>query len=612
VKILDICNNFGCVIIKLEHRQVTEERPKEYAEMIANDVPGNPTPHTAVWDLKVVVKTLSFEMISRSSSESEDDRRIRKVDETSAVWPAAIVTTMFPEVTPSNNEIELGKASMDLQASAVINEDFTEISHLPMSRRSFSLWRDYQAGFECTDFIKDRKVSQTRKCTSLEEREVWNVKRDNGLQYLVNKMGRASRDKRDIYYIRAKEEGWSARSAFKLLQIDEGFSIFEGVKRVADLCAAPGSWSQPMAPIKGVIQVQGDITNARTAEVVIKHFDGCEVDLVACNGAPDIIGLHDMNEFVQSQLILAGFNPKDLHHLLEKVGTPSGADDLDCSSSWLEGPNMVYIPFLACEDLSGFDSGRSYPLPTVAEGCSYQSLDPVQPPISFPHNRAREMKKASNGTGSSLLILDYYFFSQFVYKELIETKKPLKRFKDYELKNKECDDAWLSLWELQNELMRKSMHVGSLAYAKEGQMKEKSRWLSSLRDLPNKFKMLKMEHTRLSAEALEYKKCIKDVTKMTSTIQSANIRVMNGEAVYARPKKMGMIILGGGQPKHHIYNANMFCNDVDYAIFINTVQEFDGSDSGACPNEAVPWGKIRGSAETVEGFIPMEMLMVYK
>ncbi|EXB89940.1 rRNA methyltransferase 1-like protein [Morus notabilis] len=51
----------------------------------------------------------------------------------------------------------------------------------------------------------------------------------------------------DIYYRKAKEEGWRARSAFKLLQIDEEFNIFEGVKRVVDLCAAPGSWSQVLS-----------------------------------------------------------------------------------------------------------------------------------------------------------------------------------------------------------------------------------------------------------------------------------------------------------------------------------------------------------------------------
>ncbi|XP_072976864.1 uncharacterized protein [Typha angustifolia] len=303
-------------------------------------------------------------------------------------------------------------------------------------------------------------------------------------------MGKASKDKRDIYYRKAKEEGWRARSAFKLLQIDEEFNIFQGVKRVVDLCAAPGSWSQvlsrklyvpakqspdfrdgdlplivaidlqPMAPIDGVIQVQGDITNARTAEVVIRHFDGCKADLVVCDGAPDVTGLHDMDEFVQSQLILAaltivthvlrvggkfiakifrgkdtsllycqlklffpqvtfakpkssrnssieafavcenylppeGFSEKDLYHLLEKVGTPSGIDDLDCRSGWLEGPNKVYIPFLACGDLSGYDSDRSYPLPS-SEGGSYQSLDPVQPPIAPPYKTALEMKKASN------------------------------------------------------------------------------------------------------------------------------------------------------------------------------------------------------------------------
>lgn len=57
-------------------------------------------------------------------------------------------------------------------------------------------------------------------------------------------MGKASKDKRDIYYRKAKEEGWRARSAFKLLQIDDTFSILEGVHHVVDLCAAPGSWSQ--------------------------------------------------------------------------------------------------------------------------------------------------------------------------------------------------------------------------------------------------------------------------------------------------------------------------------------------------------------------------------
>ncbi|KAL4387911.1 hypothetical protein GQ457_09G027430 [Hibiscus cannabinus] len=79
-----------------------------------------------------------------------------------------------------------------------------------------------------------------------------------------------------------------------------------------------------------------------------------------------------------------------------------------------------------------------------------------------------------------------------------------------------------------------------------------------------------------------------------------DIRAMNGEAVHASPRKTGMIILGGGLPKHHICNANMMRNGADYAVYINTAQEYDGSDSGAQPDEAVSWGKIRGSAKTVK------------
>ncbi|GLU10007.1 hypothetical protein SLE2022_268370 [Rubroshorea leprosula] len=79
-----------------------------------------------------------------------------------------------------------------------------------------------------------------------------------------------------------------------------------------------------------------------------------------------------------------------------------------------------------------------------------------------------------------------------------------------------------------------------------------------------------------------------------------DIRAINSEAVHASPRKTGVIILGGGLPKHHICNANMMRNGADYAVYINTAQEFDGSDSGAHPDEAVSWGKIRGSAKTVK------------
>ena len=65
-------------------------------------------------------------------------------------------------------------------------------------------------------------------------------------------------------------------------------------------------------------------------------------------------------------------------------------------------------------------------------------------------------------------------------------------------------------------------------------------------------------------------------------------------------KKSGLMILGSGVIKHHILNANMLRNGADYAVYINTAQEFDGSDSGATPDEAVSWGKIIPNAESVK------------
>ncbi len=67
-------------------------------------------------------------------------------------------------------------------------------------------------------------------------------------------------------------------------------------------------------------------------------------------------------------------------------------------------------------------------------------------------------------------------------------------------------------------------------------------------------------------------------------------------------KKSGLIILGSGVVKHAILNANMLRNGADYAVYINTSQEFDGSDAGALPDEAVSWGKIQKEAKSVKVF----------
>src|SRR4030042_943503 len=79
-----------------------------------------------------------------------------------------------------------------------------------------------------------------------------------------------------------------------------------------------------------------------------------------------------------------------------------------------------------------------------------------------------------------------------------------------------------------------------------------------------------------------------------------DIRLLDDSAFES--KKTGVIILGAGLVKHAILNANMLRNGTDYSVYINTAQEFDGSDSGALPEEAISWGKILPNAEYVKVF----------
>ena len=66
--------------------------------------------------------------------------------------------------------------------------------------------------------------------------------------------------------------------------------------------------------------------------------------------------------------------------------------------------------------------------------------------------------------------------------------------------------------------------------------------------------------------------------------------------------RAGMIILGGGVIKHHIANACLMRNGAEHAVYVNTGQEFDGSDAGARPDEAISWGKIKPNASSVKVF----------
>lgn len=132
-------------------------------------------------------------------------------------------------------------------------------------------------------------------------------------------------EKRDVYHRLAKKHGYRARSVYKLIHVDEMYDIFQGAASVVDLCAAPGSWSQyaaeklpktgspkvvsvdvqDIAPIEGVVCVKGDITSDSCVERIRQALGGEAADLVMCDGAPDITGIHEVDEYLQTELLKA-------------------------------------------------------------------------------------------------------------------------------------------------------------------------------------------------------------------------------------------------------------------------------------------------------------------
>ncbi|TBU06238.1 FtsJ-like methyltransferase [Hamiltosporidium magnivora] len=133
-----------------------------------------------------------------------------------------------------------------------------------------------------------------------------------------------SKEKRDYYYKLAKEQNYRARSAYKLLQIDQEINIIKKCKNILDLCAAPGSWSQvvlerrnneetkvvaidvlEMFPLDGAIMLKEDITSELCVQKIQNIMNGENFDLVLCDGASDSTGFHFKDEFVQNELLLS-------------------------------------------------------------------------------------------------------------------------------------------------------------------------------------------------------------------------------------------------------------------------------------------------------------------
>ncbi len=138
-----------------------------------------------------------------------------------------------------------------------------------------------------------------------------------------------NKQRRDTYVRQSKVDGYRARSAYKLIEIDEKFKIFKGGISVIDIGAAPGSWSQyalkaaksgrlisidlkEMDPIGNTVQIHGDFTEQKIQDEIKKHIKS-KVDVVMSDMAVNTTGIKNVDSIQTGELCKeAMFFAKDI------------------------------------------------------------------------------------------------------------------------------------------------------------------------------------------------------------------------------------------------------------------------------------------------------------
>ena len=127
-----------------------------------------------------------------------------------------------------------------------------------------------------------------------------------------------NKQRRDTYVRQSKVDGYRARSAYKLIEIDEKFKIFKGGMTVIDIGAAPGSWSQyaskvvksgkiisidlkDMDKIKNTIQIKGDFTNSEIKNHIKSYLDKGP-DVVMSDMAVNTTGIKNIDSIQTGEL----------------------------------------------------------------------------------------------------------------------------------------------------------------------------------------------------------------------------------------------------------------------------------------------------------------------
>ena len=127
-----------------------------------------------------------------------------------------------------------------------------------------------------------------------------------------------NKQRRDTYVRQSKVDGYRARSAYKLIEINEKFKIFKGGLCVLDIGAAPGSWSQyvskivkngkiisvdlkKMEKIENTIQIKGDFTTQETQDDIKNHLDK-GFDVVMSDMAVNTTGIKNIDSIQTGEL----------------------------------------------------------------------------------------------------------------------------------------------------------------------------------------------------------------------------------------------------------------------------------------------------------------------
>ena len=127
-----------------------------------------------------------------------------------------------------------------------------------------------------------------------------------------------NKQRRDVYVRQSKVDGYRARSAYKLIEIDEKFKIFKGGMNVIDIGAAPGSWSQyaskvvksgkiisidlkEMEKIKNTIQIKGDFTEKDVQKEIRSHLSKGS-DVIMSDMAVNTTGIKNIDSIQTGEL----------------------------------------------------------------------------------------------------------------------------------------------------------------------------------------------------------------------------------------------------------------------------------------------------------------------